>query len=148
MSGSALGFAGVSAFGQHGTTGGLGGPEITVRDASSLLSAIREPGPAIVRVDGAFIAFRRRVRAVSPRTGATANQDWIANSPAVQDATAPASKIRPPTSSEGDFSVRRHPPRGTGDVSARRPATVDRRTHTPAGNAPKWAPRTGRPSVE
>jgi pectate lyase len=52
MSGSPLGFAGVSAFGQRGTTGGLGGPEITVRDASSLLSAIREPGPAIVRVDG------------------------------------------------------------------------------------------------
>jgi hypothetical protein len=86
-------------------------------------------------------------RNVNPRTGATANQDWIASSPAVQDATAPASRIRPPTSSDGDCSVRRHPPRGTGERSPRRPAKVDRRTHTPAGSAPGWAPRTGRPSA-
>lgn len=59
MSGSPLGFAGVSAFGQHGTTGGLGGPEITVWDASSLLSAIREPGPAIVTSNQA--TFGRRI---------------------------------------------------------------------------------------
>jgi hypothetical protein len=67
-------------------------------------------------------------RNVNPRAGATANQDWIAHSLAVQAPTAPASRIRPPTSSDGDCSVRRHPPRGTGDGSPPRPATVDRRT--------------------
>jgi len=71
-------------------------------------------------------------RNVKPSTGATASQDWIANSPAVQDATAPASRIRPPTSSEGDCSVRRHPPRGTAGGSPHHPATSDRKTHTPA----------------
>ena len=86
-------------------------------------------------------------RKVNPRAGATASQDWIANSPAAQDATALASRIRPPTSSGGGCSVRRRPPRETGAGFPARRARAGRRTHTPVGSAPGWGPRTGWPSV-
>ncbi|UCM87343.1 pectate lyase family protein [Streptomyces marincola] len=46
------GFAGVSAFGQNGTTGGAGGPQVTVSDASSFIEAIGAEGPRVVLVDG------------------------------------------------------------------------------------------------
>lgn len=44
------GFAGVTAFGQAGTTGGEGGPVVEVGDAEELLAAIGMPGPTIVLV--------------------------------------------------------------------------------------------------
>jgi hypothetical protein len=149
----------------------IGGPPIPARTSKARLVASSSSTPAasaeLIRVSTtcgwltssvtATPAYDRSVcvsvtassgsRNVNPRTSATASQDWIARSPAVQDATAPASRLRPPTSSDGDCSVSRHPPRETGDGSPPRPATGDRRTHTPAGSAPAWVPRTGQPST-
>jgi pectate lyase len=50
--GSANGFAAVSAWGQDGTTGGAGGPTVTVATADGFLAAIARPGPLIIRIDG------------------------------------------------------------------------------------------------
>ncbi|MEV7227626.1 family 16 glycoside hydrolase [Polymorphospora sp. NPDC051019] len=47
-----VGFASVDALGQNGTTGGAGGPTVTVDTAAELLTAIATPGPLNIRVDG------------------------------------------------------------------------------------------------
>lgn len=47
-----IGFASVNAWGQNGTTGGAGGPTVTVDTASELLSAIAQAGPLNIRVSG------------------------------------------------------------------------------------------------
>ncbi|QIJ60790.1 pectate lyase [Streptomyces sp. JB150] len=46
------GFASVDAWGQRGTTGGAGGPTVTVSTAADLIAAIKAEGPRIVRVNG------------------------------------------------------------------------------------------------
>ncbi|MER7492765.1 pectate lyase [Streptomyces pharetrae] len=46
------GFASVDAWGQNGTTGGAGGPTVTVSTASDLIAAIKAEGPRTVRVNG------------------------------------------------------------------------------------------------
>jgi pectate lyase len=47
-----IGFASVNALGQNGTTGGAGGPTVTVTNAAQLLAAIAQPGPLNIRVSG------------------------------------------------------------------------------------------------
>jgi pectate lyase len=47
-----IGFAQVNAWGQNGTTGGCGGPVVTVTTASAFLAAIARSGPVIVQVSG------------------------------------------------------------------------------------------------
>src|SRR5215472_10233141 len=49
---SPIGFASVNAMGQNGTTGGEGGPTVTVSTASALQSAVNQSGPLIVQVSG------------------------------------------------------------------------------------------------
>jgi pectate lyase len=46
------GFASVNAWGQNGTTGGAGGPTVTVSTAADLIANIAAPGPRIVQVNG------------------------------------------------------------------------------------------------
>ncbi|WDZ84162.1 hypothetical protein [Micromonospora cathayae] len=46
------GFASVNALGQHGTTGGAGGPVVTVSSAAQFLDYISRPGPYVVQVSG------------------------------------------------------------------------------------------------
>ncbi|MFF8452409.1 polysaccharide lyase family 1 protein [Streptomyces leeuwenhoekii] len=46
------GFASVDAWGQNGTTGGAGGPTVTVSTAADLIAAVRAEGPRTVRVNG------------------------------------------------------------------------------------------------
>ncbi|WDZ82778.1 family 16 glycoside hydrolase [Micromonospora cathayae] len=50
--GKPIGFASVNALGQNGTTGGAGGPTVTVDTAAELLTAIATPGPLTVKVSG------------------------------------------------------------------------------------------------
>ncbi|QQQ79949.1 pectate lyase [Saccharothrix sp. 6-C] len=47
-----VGFAAVDALGQNGTTGGAGGPEVTVSTAADLIAAVKATGPRVVRVQG------------------------------------------------------------------------------------------------
>jgi pectate lyase len=47
-----LGFASVNALGQNGTTGGAGGPTVTVSTAAQFLDFIARPGPHVIRVNG------------------------------------------------------------------------------------------------
>ncbi|MGI5213038.1 family 16 glycoside hydrolase [Plantactinospora sp. CA-290183] len=47
-----IGFASVNALGQNGTTGGAGGPTVTVSTATDLLTAIGQSGPLNIRVNG------------------------------------------------------------------------------------------------
>jgi pectate lyase len=47
-----VGFAAVNALGQNGTTGGAGGPIVTVTTAAELLDFISRPGPYVIRVSG------------------------------------------------------------------------------------------------
>src|SRR5215472_16165105 len=49
---SPIGFASVNAMGQNGTTGGEGGPTVTVSTASELQSAVNQEGSLIVQVSG------------------------------------------------------------------------------------------------
>ena len=51
---SPIGFASVNANGQNGTTGGAGGPTVTVSTSSALTSAVGQSGPLIVQVSGAI----------------------------------------------------------------------------------------------
>ena len=51
---SPIGFASVNAMGQNGTTGGEGGPTVTVTTASALQSAANQSGPLIIQVSGAI----------------------------------------------------------------------------------------------
>ncbi|MEV0325656.1 pectate lyase [Micromonospora echinospora] len=46
------GFASVNALGQNGTTGGAGGPTVTVTTAAQLASAAGQAGPLIIRISG------------------------------------------------------------------------------------------------
>ncbi|BCL17045.1 pectate lyase family protein [Micromonospora sagamiensis] len=46
------GFASVNALGQNGTTGGAGGPTVTVTTAAQLASAAGQAGPLVIRVSG------------------------------------------------------------------------------------------------
>jgi pectate lyase len=47
-----IGFASVNALGQNGTTGGAGGPTVTVDTASEFLTAIAQTGPLNIKVSG------------------------------------------------------------------------------------------------
>jgi pectate lyase len=47
-----VGFASVDALGQNGTTGGSGGPTVTVSSAAEFAAAATSPGPRVVRVNG------------------------------------------------------------------------------------------------
>jgi pectate lyase len=49
---SPIGFASVNANGQNGTTGGAGGPTVTVSTSSALTSAVGQSGPLVVQVSG------------------------------------------------------------------------------------------------
>jgi pectate lyase len=49
---SPIGFASVNANGQNGTTGGAGGPTVTVSTSSALTSAVSRSGPVVVQVSG------------------------------------------------------------------------------------------------
>ncbi len=49
-----IGFASVNALGQNGTTGGAGGPVVTVTTAAELIDYIARPGPYVVQVSGAI----------------------------------------------------------------------------------------------
>src|SRR5262245_46031365 len=49
---SPIGFASVNADGQNGTTGGAGGPTVTVSTSSALTSAVGQSGPLVVQVSG------------------------------------------------------------------------------------------------
>ena len=51
---SPIGFASVNADGQNGTTGGAGGPTVTVSTSSALTSAVGQSGPLVVQVSGAI----------------------------------------------------------------------------------------------
>jgi pectate lyase len=50
--GQADGFASVNALGQNGTTGGAGGPAVSVDTAGEFLAAIAQPGPLVIQVSG------------------------------------------------------------------------------------------------
>ena len=50
--GGPVGFASMNALGQNGTTGGAGGPTVTVSNGNDFLAAIATPGPLIIRVNG------------------------------------------------------------------------------------------------
>jgi pectate lyase len=47
-----VGFASVNALGQNGTTGGAGGPVVTVSTTAQFLDHIARPGPYVIRVAG------------------------------------------------------------------------------------------------
>ncbi|MGD9201332.1 MAG: pectate lyase [Chitinispirillia bacterium] len=47
-----IGYASLNAFGQNGTTGGEGGPVVTVNNAKDLLENISKEGPRIILVSG------------------------------------------------------------------------------------------------
>ncbi|MFI6507798.1 polysaccharide lyase family 1 protein [Streptosporangium sp. NPDC050855] len=47
-----VGFATVNALGQNGTTGGAGGPTVTVTTTAQFLDYISRPGPYVIRVSG------------------------------------------------------------------------------------------------
>jgi pectate lyase len=51
---SPIGFASVNANGQNGTTGGAGGPTVTVSTSSALTSAVGQSGPLVVQVSGSI----------------------------------------------------------------------------------------------
>lgn len=46
------GFATVNAWGQDGTTGGLGGPTVTARSTAELVQYISQEGPLVIQVEG------------------------------------------------------------------------------------------------
>ncbi|OLF16370.1 pectate lyase family protein [Actinophytocola xanthii] len=50
--GPADGFASVDALGQNGTTGGAGGPGVTVTTTEAFLDHIARPGPYVIQVSG------------------------------------------------------------------------------------------------
>ncbi|MFF3444102.1 polysaccharide lyase family 1 protein [Streptosporangium sp. NPDC002721] len=50
--GTPTGFATVNALGQNGTTGGLGGPVVTVTTAAALKDYVGRPGPYVIQVSG------------------------------------------------------------------------------------------------
>lgn len=54
-SGNPIGFASVNALGQNGTTGGAGGPTVTVTTASQFLDYIGRTGPYIIKVNGLLV---------------------------------------------------------------------------------------------
>ena len=57
------GFASVNALGQNGTTGGVGGPSVTVSTTDALLSAIDTVGPLVIFVSGTIdITSKQGVR--------------------------------------------------------------------------------------
>src|ERR1700681_704270 len=64
---SPIGFASVNANGQNGTTGGAGGPTVTVSSASALSSAAGRSGALIVQVSGT-ITLSSDVKVASNKT--------------------------------------------------------------------------------
>jgi pectate lyase len=50
--GTPVGFAAVNFFGQNGTTGGAGGPVVTVTTTAQFLDYIGRPGPHVIQVSG------------------------------------------------------------------------------------------------
>ncbi len=60
---TADGFAGVNSLGQNGTTGGAGGPVVTVRDADTFLDYCDRNEPYVIQVDGVMrISSKQGVR--------------------------------------------------------------------------------------
>ncbi|HUQ61543.1 pectate lyase family protein [Lentzea sp.] len=60
---TADGFAGVNSLGQNGTTGGAGGPVVTVRDADAFLDYCDRNEPYVIQVDGVMrISSKQGVR--------------------------------------------------------------------------------------
>lgn len=49
-----VGFASVNALGQNGTTGGAGGPTVTVSTANALIDLLARTGPYVIQVQGAI----------------------------------------------------------------------------------------------
>ncbi|HEU5469468.1 MAG TPA: pectate lyase [Actinophytocola sp.] len=49
-----VGFAAVNALGQNGTTGGAGGPVVTVTSTAQFLDYIARPGPYVIQVSGSI----------------------------------------------------------------------------------------------
>jgi pectate lyase len=63
QTGTPDGFASVNALGQDGTTGGAGGPTVTVDTTDELLAAIDTIGPMVIMVDGTIdITSKQGVR--------------------------------------------------------------------------------------
>jgi pectate lyase len=59
-----IGWASVDAWGQNGTTGGAGGPVVTVSTATEFLDYIARPGPHVIQVSG-MIPLPRAMHNVS-----------------------------------------------------------------------------------
>ena len=65
--GSPIGFAAVNALGQNGTTGGDGGPVVTVTTAAQFVDFATRTGPYVIRVDG-MIALSAMQNVTSDKT--------------------------------------------------------------------------------
>ena len=63
-----VGYASVNALGQNGTTGGAGGPTVTVRTSSEFLDYILRPGPYVIRVEGMITVPAGMHRVASDKT--------------------------------------------------------------------------------
>ncbi len=62
-----IGFASVNALGQNGTTGGAGGPEVTVTTAAELEDYVGRAGPYIIKISGR-IQFSDMITVVANKT--------------------------------------------------------------------------------
>ncbi len=70
------GFAGVNALGQNGTTGGAGGPVVTVRDAETFLDYCDRNEPYVIQVDGVMrISSKQGVRSNKTIIGLGSNAE-------------------------------------------------------------------------
>lgn len=58
LPGQADGFAGVTAKGREGTTGGAGGPVLTATTTAQLLDYIKRPGPQVIQISGTITLAR------------------------------------------------------------------------------------------
>jgi pectate lyase len=75
-SATADGFAGVSSLGLTGTTGGLGGPVVTVRDAETFLDYCDRNEPYVIQVDGVMrITSKQGVRSNKTIVGIGSNAE-------------------------------------------------------------------------
>ena len=73
---TADGFAGVSSLGLNGTTGGLGGPVVTVRDAEAFLDYCDRNEPYVIQVDGVMrITSKQGVRSNKTIVGVGSNAE-------------------------------------------------------------------------
>ncbi|HEX6340736.1 pectate lyase family protein [Umezawaea sp.] len=73
---TADGFAGVTALGQNGTTGGAGGSVVTVRDAETFLDYCDRDEPYVIQVDGVMrISSKQGVRSNKTIVGIGSNAE-------------------------------------------------------------------------